>query len=134
MEKNFKRFCKYIKLKDDPKLIEEYKKLHAKGAGWPEITEGMKQVGIVEMEIYILGTNLFMIMDTKPDFEHEKAMAQLAKLPRQAEWETLVSKFQEANHDSSARGKWRILERIFKMDKKTKTSLKTVTLKNRDMV
>jgi L-rhamnose mutarotase len=128
MKKTFKRFCKYIRLKDDPKLIEEYKKLHAREAGWPEITEGMKQVGIIDMEIYISGTNLFMIMDTKPDFDHEKAMAQLAKLPRQAEWEKLVSKYQETNHDASAGEKWRILEQVFKMDKKTKTTMKTMTL------
>ncbi len=121
--KSFKRFCKYIRLKNDPKLIEEYKKLHAKGAGWPEITEGMKQVGIIDMEIYILGADLFMIMDTKADFDHEKAMAQLAKLPRQTEWETLVSKYQEANHKAPAGEKWQILERVFKMDKKTKTSM-----------
>jgi L-rhamnose mutarotase len=130
MKKTFKRFCKHIKLKDDPKLVEEYKKLHTNGAGWPEITEGMKQVGIIDMEIYILGTNLFMIMDTKADFDHEKAMSQLAKLPRQTEWETLVSKYQETNHEASAGEKWRILERIFKMDKKTKTTLKTTALKH----
>jgi L-rhamnose mutarotase len=126
--KTFKRFCKYVRLKDDPKLIDEYKKLYSKGAGWPEITEGMKQVGIIDMEIYLLGTNLFMIMDTKADFDHEKAMEQLAKLPRQAEWEKLVSKYQETNHNASAGEKWQILERIFKMDKKTKTTMKTVTL------
>jgi L-rhamnose mutarotase len=126
MKKIFKRYCKYIKLKDDPKLIEEYKKLHAKGAGWPEITEGMKQVGIIDMEIYIIGTNLFMVMDAKPDFDHEKAMAQLAKLPRQAEWETMVSKYQAADVDEPAGDKWRILERIFKMDKNINVALKTL--------
>jgi L-rhamnose mutarotase len=116
MKKNYKRFCKYIRLKDDPMLIEEYKKLHK--AGWPEITEGMKQVGIIDMEIYIAGTNLFMIMDAKADFDHEKAMAQLAKLPKQAEWETLVSKYQAAKPNASAGEKWQILERIYKKDQK----------------
>jgi len=128
MKKTFKRFCKFIQLKDDLKLIEEYKKLHAKDAVWPEITEGMKQVGIIDMEIYIAGTNLFMIMDTKVDFDHEKAMAQLAKLPKQAEWETLVSKYQETNHTASAGEKWRVLERIFKMDKSSNVTRKAVTL------
>ena len=118
MKKTFKRFCKYIRLKDDPKLIEEYKKVHSKGAGWPEITEGMKQAGIIDMEIYIAGTNLFMIMDTKTDFDHEKAMAQLAKLPRQSEWEAFVSKYQATNAQSSAGEKWQILERIYKKDQK----------------
>jgi L-rhamnose mutarotase len=129
--KNVKRFCKYIKLKDDPKLIEEYKKLHSKGRGWPEITEGMKQVGIIDMEIYIAGTNLFMIMDTKPDFNHDHAMAKLAGLPKQAEWERLVSKFQETNSDSAA-GKWRILDRIYKMEKNRKNPLNTAALNEQE--
>jgi L-rhamnose mutarotase len=118
MKKNFKRFCKYIRLKDDPKLIEEYKKLHANGAGWPEITEGMKQVGIIDMELYISGTDLFMVMDTKADFDHEKAMTQLAELPRQTEWEALVSKYQMASSQAPAGEKWRLLERIYKLDHK----------------
>jgi L-rhamnose mutarotase len=64
-----------------------------------------------------------MIMETKANFDHEKAMAQLAKLPKQAEWETLVSKYQETNPNASAGEKWRIIERVFKMDKKTKYRL-----------
>ena len=118
MKKTFKRYCKFLQLKNDPKLIEEYKKIHAMSAGWPEITEGMKQIGIIDMEIYIAGTNLFMIMDTRVDFDHEKAMAQLAKLPRQSEWEALVSKYQETNHDATAGEKWQIIERIYKKDQK----------------
>jgi L-rhamnose mutarotase len=118
MKKTFKRYCKFMKLKDDPKLIEEYKKLHAMGAGWPEITAGMKQVGIIDMEIYISGTNLFMIMDTKEYFNHEQAMAKLATLPRQAEWEALVSKYQKTSSEASAKEKWKLIKRIYKMDQK----------------
>lgn len=118
MARIFKRYCKCIELKNDPNLIEEYKKLHAMGAGWPEITAGMKEVGILDMEIYISGTTLFMIMGTKADFDHEKAMVKLAKLPRQAEWEALVSKYQKTHSGVSAGQKWRLLERIYKMDQK----------------
>ncbi len=118
MKTVFKRYCKSLELKDDPALIEEYKKLHAMGAGWPEITAGMREVGIIDMEIYISGTTLFMIMDTKADFDHEKAMAKLATLPRQAEWEVLVSKYQKTRSDASAKEKWRLVGRIYKMDQK----------------
>jgi L-rhamnose mutarotase len=114
----FKRYCKCLELENDPSLIEEYKKLHAMGAAWPEITAGMKKVGIIDMEIYISGTMLFMIMDTRADFDHEQAMAKLATLPRQAEWEVLVSKFQKTSSDASAKEKWRLVERIYKMDQK----------------
>jgi len=116
MEKVFKRYCKSLELKDDPELIAEYKKYHAMGAAWPEITEGMKQVGIIDMEIYISGNILFMIMDTVPDFDHDEAMKKLSTLPRQAEWEALMSKFQKTSSDTSAGDKWKLLERIYKMD------------------
>ena len=83
MMKELKRYCKALKLDDDPKLIEEYKKVHAPEAIWPEITKGMKEVGIVDMEIYILGNQLFMIMDTVADFDHDLAIKKLATKPRQ---------------------------------------------------
>jgi len=115
MEK-FKRYCKTLTLKNDPELIKKYIEVHAPGAVWPEIIQGMKEVGIIDMEIYIHGNQLFMIMDTKPDFDHEKAMEELAKKPRQAEWEAFVSQFQETSPNSTAGEKWRLMERIFKME------------------
>lgn len=115
MKTKFKRYCKTLSLKDDADLIAEYRKVHAPGAAWPEITLGMKDVGIVDMEIYLLGNQLFMIMDTVPDFDHEKAMAELAVKPRQSEWERFVSKFQQTTGDASADEKWQLMERIYKM-------------------
>jgi L-rhamnose mutarotase len=112
----FKRYCKTLQLENDPLLIQEYIRLHAKGNSWPEITQGMKDVGIIDMEIYLDGTALFMIMDTVEDFNHEKAMSKLATLPRQSEWEALVSKYQKAPPNSSAREKWKLIERIYKME------------------
>jgi L-rhamnose mutarotase len=116
MEKKFKRFCKYLELNNDPKLIQEYKKVHAPGAVWPEIISGMKDIGIIDMEIYLIGTKLFMIMDTVEDFDHDKAMAELSKKPRQQEWETFVSQFQKTSAEASASEKWQLMERIFKME------------------
>lgn len=112
----YKRFCKTLKLEDDLQLIEAYKKVHAPGAVWPEITQGMKEVGIIDMEIYLVGTRLFMIMDTVPDFDHDKAMNELASKPRQAEWEAFVSQFQKTSADASADEKWQLMELIFKLD------------------
>ncbi|MBN2164806.1 MAG: L-rhamnose mutarotase [Marinilabiliaceae bacterium] len=112
----YKRYCKALTLKNDAQLIEAYKKVHAPGAVWPEITQGMKDVGIVDMEIYILGNQMFMIMDTVPGFDHDLAMAKLAQMPRQSEWEAYVSQFQNTSKDASADEKWQLMERIYKMD------------------
>ncbi len=111
----YKRFCKTLTLENDPQLIEDYKKVHEAGACWPEITQGMLDVGIVDMEIYITGTRLFMIMDTVPDFDHETAMAELATKPRQSEWEAYVSRFQRTSSEASADEKWQLVERIYKL-------------------
>jgi len=108
-----KRYCKTLTLKDDPEVIEAYKKAHA--AVWPEVKQGMKEVGILDMEIYIYGTRLFMIMETVPEFDHDLAMTELANKLRQAEWEAYVSQFQDASAGSTADEKWKIMERIFKL-------------------
>ncbi|GGZ24551.1 hypothetical protein GCM10007049_16160 [Echinicola pacifica] len=112
----FKRYCKTLTLKRDEKLIESYKEVHAMGKAWPEVTAGMKEVGILDMEIYIHQNSLFMIMDTQLDFDHDKAMKKLATLPRQQEWEQFVSRFQQTDTASSAEEKWQLMERIYEMD------------------
>ena len=114
----FKRYCKILTLKDDPELIKQYKNVHGINNAWPEITQGMKDVGIIDMEIYIHGNILFMIMDTTADFDHEKAMTVLATKPRQKEWESFVSKFQNTDSEATAVGKWTLMDRIYEMDQK----------------
>ena len=114
----YKRFCKTLSLEDDPKLIEEYKRVHAPEATWPEITQGMIEVGILDMEIYIMGSRLFMIMDTRPEFDHDRDMAELASKPRQSEWEAFVSRFQKTSAEATADEKWQLMERIYKLDRK----------------
>jgi L-rhamnose mutarotase len=116
MNKSFKRYCKTMELRNNSELIKAYKKAHAKGAAWPEITQGMKEVGILDMEIYLFGTKLFMIMDTVADFDHDKAMEELAKKPRQAEWEAHMAQFQDTSAEATADQKWQLMEQIYKMD------------------
>lgn len=114
--KKYKRYCKTLQLKNDAVLINSYKKVHAPDAAWPEITQGMKEVGIIDMEIYLFGNRLFMIMDTVMDFDHDSAMKQLATKPRQSEWEKYVSQFQNTSAEATADEKWQLMERIYKLD------------------
>lgn len=115
-EISVKRFCKTMELKNDETLIKKYKEAHAKGAAWPEITNGMREVGILDMEIYLLGNRLFMIMDTVADFDHDKAMAELAVKPRQSEWEEKMAQFQDTSKEATAAEKWQLMELIYKME------------------
>lgn len=108
-----KRYCQTMDLKDSPELIEEYIKCHSETEAWPEIREGIRSVGILEMEIYIIGFRLFMIIETPLDFDWETAMDRLSDLPRQAEWENYVSRFQECIPGSTSTEKWKLMERMF---------------------
>ena len=64
-----RRFCLTLDLKNNPSLIAEYKRYHQKI--WPEITQSIKDSGIEDMEIYLLGTRMFMIMEVNDRFAFE---------------------------------------------------------------
>ena len=108
-----KRFCQTLDLKNEPELIAAYKKLHEEGHVWREILSGIKEVGILEMEIYLLENHLFMIVETPEDFNWDESMAKLAKLPKQEEWEALTGKYQKTKDGATSSEKWQLMERIF---------------------
>ena len=108
-----KRYVQILDLRDDPDMIREYRKWHSEELHWKEIRDGIRQVGILEMEIYILGTRLVMIVDAPLDFDWTAAMDKLATLPRQAEWEAFVSRLQGCCADARSDEKWQMTERMF---------------------
>jgi len=114
-QQEVKRYCQTLKLKDDATLIEEYKYWHSPQNCWPEIPEGIRAVGILDMEIYIHGNLLFMIIETPIDFDWDTAFGILATLDRQAEWEDFMAKFQIAKAGAGSSEKWTLMERIFSL-------------------
>ena len=108
-----KRYCQTMDLRDEPELIKEYRRRHSEGEAWQEILDGIRQVGILEMEIYILGSRLFMIVETPLDFDWDTAMARLATLPRQQEWEDYMALFQQCREGATSDEKWQMMERMF---------------------
>jgi L-rhamnose mutarotase len=112
-DKPVKRFVQTMELRDDPELIALYRKAHSEEECWKEIVEGIRAVGILEMELYILGTRLVMIVDAPTDFNWDEAMSRLATLPRQAEWEQYVARFQKCAEEQRSDEKWQMMERMF---------------------
>ena len=86
-----KRYCQMLDLKNDPQLIAEYKKRHSPEYYWKEIGEGIRAVGILNMEIYLLDNHLFMIVETPLDFD--------------------------ADADASSDEKWQLMEQMFSLTK-----------------
>lgn len=110
-----KRYCQTLTIPDEPEKIRKYIEIHSRV--WPEIIQGQHEVGILSMQIYALGNQLFMIVDTVDDFDWKRDMARLATLPRQAEWEAYVSRFQGCDPNAESTEKWHLMTEIFNSEK-----------------
>jgi L-rhamnose mutarotase len=109
-----RRYCLTLDLKDDPELIAEYRRHHEQV--WPEITQSIRDSGIEDMEIYLLGARLFMIMEVNARFSFdEKALADRGN-PKVQEWEQRMWKFQQPMPQARPGEKWLLMERIFKLE------------------
>lgn len=109
-----RRFCLTLDLKNDPALIAEYGKYHEKI--WPEITESIRNAGIIDLEIYRHSTRLFMVMEVSESFSFEKKAKSDRQNLKVQEWEQLMWKFQQALPDAKPGEKWVRMERIFKLE------------------
>lgn len=110
-----KRYCYACDLKDDSKLIEEYKAYHAEGKAWPEITKSIKDAGIIDMQIYLTGNRMFMIMEVDDTFDPEKKAEMDANNPKVQEWEDLMWDYQQELPWAAKGEKWIPLDKIFQL-------------------
>ena len=110
-----KRYCLTLDLKDDAQLITEYKRYHEKI--WPEITKSIRDAGITDMEIYLLGTRMFMIMEVSEIFSFEAKAKTDRQNPKVREWEELMWRFQKPLPNSKPGEKWMLMERIFELER-----------------
>lgn len=108
-----KRFVQTLDLVDDAELIASYRKCHSKEEIWKEILQGIRDCGILEMEIYIAGNRLTMIVDAPLDWDWEEGMKKMAAGPRQDEWEAFVASFQKCAEGAKSDEKWTLMERMF---------------------
>jgi L-rhamnose mutarotase len=109
-----RRFCLTLDLKDDPRLIAEYKRHHENI--WPEITDSIRAAGIEDMEIYLHGTRMFMIMEVNEKFSFAAKARSDQHNPKVQEWERLMWKFQRPLATAKPGEKWLRMERIFKLE------------------
>lgn len=108
-----KRYCQFLEITDSQELIEKYRQCHDSEHHWKEIRDGIREVGILEMELYIIGNKVVMIVETPLDFDWTEAMKRLSALPRQAEWECFVAAMQGCDPHATSDSKWRMMERMF---------------------
>ncbi|PHN06310.1 L-rhamnose mutarotase [Flavilitoribacter nigricans] len=109
------KHCLALDLKDDPELIERYKSYHAPGGVWPEITQSIRDAGILNMEIYLTGNRMFMIMEVDETYDPKQKAAMDVGNPKVQEWEELMWTFQQALPWAKPGEKWIEMDRIFSL-------------------
>ena len=108
-----KRYCMTLDLANDPQLISEYKRYHENV--WPEIVSSIRDSGVADLEIYLLGNRLFMILEVNDNFSFEAKAAADRTNPKVQEWEQLMWKFQRPLPQAKPGEKWLLMEQIFKL-------------------
>jgi L-rhamnose mutarotase len=103
-----------VDLKDDAAAIEAYKEHHRRV--WPEVLASLRRVGVHDMDIYLLGRRLVMVIETEgPDFRRYFAAHRVSD-PRVTEWEALMRSLQEPAPDAPPGDWWARMEPIFSLE------------------
>ncbi|MEO6292087.1 MAG: L-rhamnose mutarotase [Burkholderiaceae bacterium] len=110
------RYCLALDLVDDEALIAEYEKAHE--VIWLQVRDHLHRQGVENMEIYRLGTRLFMIMDVNDAVYDPQTMAQAtATDPIIAQWEAAMWRYQVPTPWTPSGEKWVVMKQIFDLSR-----------------
>ena len=104
-----------LMLKDDEQIVERYKEYHRKV--WPEVVSRLREKGITEMRIYLLGRRMFMYMEAVDGFSPELDFPKLAQDPRYREWDELMRGLQQPAPEARAGEWWAPMEEVFDLSR-----------------
>jgi L-rhamnose mutarotase len=102
-----------VDLKDDDAAVEVYRTHHQQV--WPEVVASLRSAGIIELDIYLLGRRLVMIVETDGQDFRQCFAAHRSSHPRVVEWETLMRSLQETPPGSAPGDWWAQMELVFSL-------------------
>jgi L-rhamnose mutarotase len=100
-------------LKDDPELIARYRAWHAPGGPPATIVKSIRDAGIAQMQIYLTGNRLFMVMEVNERFSAAAKAAADAADPAVRAWERQMEEFQQFLPWARPGEKWVAMTPIF---------------------
>ena len=104
-----------LMLKDDEKIVERYKEYHRKA--WPEVVLRLRENGITQMRIYLLGRRMFTYMEAVYGFSPERDFPKLAQDPRYRKWDQLMRGLQQPAPEARAGEWWAPMEEVFDLSR-----------------
>jgi L-rhamnose mutarotase len=111
------RLCFALDLKDDATSISRYKEWHRPGGPPAAITRSIREAGIDDLQIFLSGNRLFMIMETGATFSAGAKSAADDANPEVQQWEQLMWSFQQALPWAAPGQKWVPMELIYDLSR-----------------
>jgi L-rhamnose mutarotase len=112
------RYVFTVNLKDEPGIVETYTRHHREV--WPEVQASLRQVGVDQMDIYLLGRRLVMVVEMRDGLDYRTAFkTHAASSPRVVEWERLMKSLQEPPAEARAGEWWAVMEPVFHLNRDT---------------
>jgi L-rhamnose mutarotase len=100
-----------LDLRDDPKLIARYRREHA--SVWPEVAQRLREIGVTEMKIFLLGRRMFMYCETRDGFDPGKDFPRSMDDPTYRKWDELMRTMQERVAEAKPGEWWAMMEKVF---------------------
>ena len=107
------RMCFALDLKDDPALIEQYRRHHQPGGPPAAVTRALHASGIESLVIYLCGNRLFMVLEGNAGFSLRAKLQADANNPEVQRWEELMWQFQQALPWADPGQKWVPAQKIY---------------------
>ena len=112
------RYVFTVNLKDEPGTVERYRAQHREV--WPEVQSSLKRAGVEQMDIYLLGRRLVMVVEMRDGLDYRNAFtSHAASNPKVAEWERLMKSLQEPSAEARAGEWWAAMEPVFHLNQGT---------------
>ncbi len=108
-----RRIIESRELVQDPKEIQRYKDLHAMGVAWPEITHGLKEIGIVDLEIYCVENRTFEFYQVSDEFDWDSSWDVIDIRPIFQKWGKIVGPIDVPYTDKQGNPVIQIMEKIY---------------------
>lgn len=102
-----------LDLRDEENLILAYEQYHQPDNIWAEIPLGIREAGVIDMQIYRIGTRLFMILDYDKNTSLKEIFDKISTMPRQAEWAKLMAGFQKQISEAQIGEHWASMKPVF---------------------
>ena len=86
-------------------------------AVWPEVLAALREIGIERMEIFRVGTRMFMYFSAPDDFDPERDFQTYTESARCQEWDELMRTFQEPAPGAASGEWWAEMDEVFDLER-----------------